>query len=182
MAWQDREAEYKNLREVQRFLGEISMTWAALDRWVDRIITDMLDISHYETAAIVSGMRLSAKCQIVRRLLVVDCPSAEWGEKMEAVMLEVGEALNNERNRLVHDSWDFTVNQIEQIDATARIEKVPFKGKGLAFDKRRTVTIEELKRWNAKAFSALLDLRELRPALLPWLLERRVQLSRPPHS
>ena len=182
MTWQDRERGQKNLQPVQQLLGEVSMAWATLDRWVDRILTDMLDISLSETAAIVSGMRLSAKCQIVRRLLAVDCPSPEWAEKMEALMLEIGVELNNERNRLVHDGWVFTADRVEQINATARIEKVPFRGKGLSFDKRRTVELEDLRRWNVRAFSALLDLRELRPALLPWLLERRAQLSQPPHN
>lgn len=79
MSWPDREQEYRNMRLVQQHLGEVSMVWAALDRRLDSLICDMLDISFAETAAIVSGVLLPKKTQIALRLIAIDSPSADWG-------------------------------------------------------------------------------------------------------
>jgi hypothetical protein len=146
MAWQDRELEYKNLQAVQSRLGEISMIWAAIDRLLDRMITDMLDISHAEAAAVLSGMLPAKKCEIVQRLIVIDCPDKSWAEKASSVVKEISGSLGPERNRLVHDSWRFDQHNITRIDSTARTHAAPHTGRTLVFDTNHDVTLEDLKK------------------------------------
>lgn len=177
MAWQDREKEHKNLLLVQRHLGEVSMIWAAIDRKLDMLIADILDIGHAETAAIVTGILPTRKAEMLKRLIVISCPGGDWFERMITLLSEISGSFGKERNRLIHDSWRFDIDSITRIDARAKPEQVPFKGKVLAFDKRISVTIEELKKWSAKGHTILWDIDELHPALLPWLLDKRAELS-----
>lgn len=178
MAWQDREREWKNLQAVQQKLGEVSMIWAMIDRRLDMLITDILDISHAEAAAVVSGMLPARKCTILLRLIAIDSPGDEWRAEISDLLNDVSGKFGEERNRLVHDSWRFEQDVIQRVDSTAKLEKVAHKGKVLVFDKTYDVTIEDLKKWCARGYTINHQIGELRPALLPWLLKRREQPSR----
>ena len=155
------------------------MIWAVIDRKIDMLITDMLYITHAEVAAIVTGLMVGRKAEMLQRLITVSHPGDEWHLKMTALLSDITGNLAEERNRLIHDSYRFDVDEITRIDARARTEKVPFKGKVLAFDKNHKVTIEDLKKWTAQGYNTVTDLDELRPALLPWLLKKR---GEPRHS
>lgn len=177
MAWPDREREYKNMRAVQLHLGEISMAWSSLDRRVDDLICDLLDISFAETAAIVSGLLLPKKAQMALRLIAIDNPGAEWAGQMNLLLVELSGRLAEERNRLIHDAWQFDMDAIRRIDSTARRSKGPDGSTELSFDRHTDVTIHDLKKWVARAAAINFRLRELRPALLPWLLGKREAAS-----
>lgn len=178
MAWQDREKEWKNLQAVQQKLGEVSMVWAMIDRRLDSILTDMLDISHAEAAVLMTGVFPARKCKMISGLITISCPSREWGDKVTSLLNEISNKFGEERNRIVHDIWRFEKDKISRINATAKAEKTPHQGKRLVFDRSYDVTIKDLENWCARGYIINMELRELRPALLPWLLKKREELSR----
>lgn len=178
MAWQDREREWENLRAVQAKLGEISMIWAALDRDLDAILTDMLDIGPAETAAIVTGILPARKCTIIQRLILLACPSPEWGAEVSSILSEISGNFGDLRNRVIHDAWRFSVDEIIRLDPRARSQFAQSHGqKQLVFDTEHPVTLQELDAWCKRGYEMISRLSELQPVLIPWLVQRRAKLS-----
>ena len=179
MAWQDREKEWENLQAVQHKLGEVSMIWSAIDRQIDVVLTDMLDIGPAQTAAIVTGILPTKKCSIISRLLLLGTPSIEWRSQMDK-LLKIIIKWGVDRNRLVHDAWRFEVSDIHRVDARAQTKATQSrKEKQLVFDQVHPVTLEDLDQLCKTGHDILKQLDELCPALVPWLLKRREELFHP---
>jgi hypothetical protein len=177
MAWQDRMVEWKNIQEVEQKLGEISMIWSATDRNLNEWVSLFLDISDAEAAAILSGMLPKKKCEIIKRLMVMGCPSDEWSTTALELLAQI-DKWGAVRNRLVHDAWRFNENTIHRIDGRAQIQKVPHNPAQFQFDEHVIVTKEEMEELCRTGHETLSAMRDLSSPLVFWMLQRREELYR----
>lgn len=118
------EAMWKKQDRHALSIGNLCMTWAALDRILDDLFEPLLQCSSAQVASIITNLEnVSARCDILKRLLVNEAPSEAYREWLTALLDRVSGELSPLRNRYVHDHW--TVNNLEIVrtDKRAQIGK-----------------------------------------------------------
>jgi hypothetical protein len=177
MGWQDRKKEWENLQATQQKLGEAAMIWSTVDRCFDEIIADYLDLSGAEVAAIVEGMLAKKKIEVIRRLMLLDAPSAEWVSAMKKALV-LADRFGEARNRLLHDNWRFELEKISRIERRAKKAKAQsHQPETLVVNSRINTSLDELQAICMQGYDALTALGELKPALLDRIIRRREMLS-----
>jgi len=88
-------------------LGYICMNYAALEQQINDFIESALGCSRDQRRAIVdaSGSRLEDRCELLKKLLVLRCPSPEFYSDVEGLLKPIGNEISAPRNRLIHDPW-----------------------------------------------------------------------------
>jgi hypothetical protein len=127
-------AEAKNDEEVRRMwerydkhvqsIGQLCITWAVLDSKVDELFEPLLQCSPAQVASLVTNVdTISARCDILRRLITLESPSPEYRKWVIALLNRVTGELAPLRNRYVHDNWSISHEAVVKIDKRAKIGK-----------------------------------------------------------
>ena len=118
------EQAIERMRAHARAIGELCMSWAALEHAVDRLLEPLLDCDRGTAAAIASATdRLAARIDIIRRLLVHQELNGPWRDWIEKVLNRITNEVAPARNRCVHDRWRIQRGLIMKIDKRASIAR-----------------------------------------------------------
>lgn len=115
-----RMAEVEKHRLHAMNLGQLCMSWAALDRVIDDLFEPLLDCSAAQVASIVTNVdNISARCDILKRFLHLEPVGDEFREWLVAVLNRVSNELAPLRNRYIHDHWSVKLDAIVRTDKRA---------------------------------------------------------------
>lgn len=131
MVVQYSESLEKAMKEAQsamldhaRAIGELCMSWAALDNAVDSLLEPLMNCDRAVAASIAAATdRLESRIGIIRRLLVYRELDGPWREWVEGLFKRITDELGPLRNRYVHDQWRLKSGTILKIDKRAAIRK-----------------------------------------------------------
>lgn len=162
-------------------LGRLCMTWAALDRTLDRLFEPILRCEPSEVASILTNIEnISSRCDILIRLLVNDAPGKEYRTWLTALIRRVSGELAPLRNRYVHDHWEVSDVQIIGTDKRAKIGKAQSRlPETLSFDTRHVTNPEDVDKLTARITAVLVGLAFAEIDLRQW---RKTGQHLEPHS
>ena len=169
MAWQDREREWKNLNEMQRQIGCVSMAWSQIDLALIELIANLTDLAPGQATIFLKGKMIGAKIEITRDLIKFHAPSGDWSDRAKQALVTLTQDLNPKRNRIIHDIHRFDVDEISR-------QKVDSIAADFEPDSTK-VTIAEMEQLWHQALVIIDELRALAHDVVPWAIEQRNSLS-----
>lgn len=118
------DAAQKRIETLASSLGAFTLEWSYLDRKVDALMVPLLQCSQAQVAAIVANIEnLSSRCEIIKRLAVLDSPSPKFRDWLIPLLDRVSGELAPRRNRYLHDNWVSFAANIYRVDKRAKIVK-----------------------------------------------------------
>lgn len=83
------------------------MWWAILDRTIDLCLQPLIRLTPSQTASLVTSIEnISARCDVVKRLALLESPNADWTAWFVQLLERVSGEIAPLRNRYVHDDWN----------------------------------------------------------------------------
>lgn len=135
-------------RDHARAIGELCISWAALDHAIDELLECLLNCDREIVVSISSSMdRLSPRVEIAKRLMVHLSLEEPWQQWFSKIFTRITEELGPLRNRYVHDRWKMKRGETWRIDSRAFVAKPQaHKPKQLYFDARHVTPATEVDR------------------------------------
>lgn len=165
-----RQQETQRLLAHHMSLGELCMTWAALDHMVDALFAPLLQCSKGQVASVVTNVEnLSSRCEILKRLIHLEAPSDQWREWFVALLDRVSNELAPLRNRYIHDYWDVKITGITRLDKRAKIGKPQSREAPiLTFNTKHVTDPQEVAKLNQRCVAVLVGLSVAGQNLAIW--------------
>lgn len=160
------EAEAREIlsRDIAQQLGQVCMIWAALDRHLDVLIAHLLNKPVNVARALSSRSDgVGERCEVIRRLLAMEAPSAEYQRWLSSLMKRCGGELAERRNRYVHDMW-----RVQSDTVHRQLRRPQLTASEIVFDLHVEVTSDELKRFGYTLTSMLAMLLSAEHDLMCW--------------
>lgn len=105
-------------------IGVLCISWAALDHALDPLFTHLLQCSEKQVACFAANIeQVGLRCEILKRLLIVEAPSQNWREWLTAILDRVSGELAPIRNRCIHDAWSRKDGKMTRTDRRLQIGK-----------------------------------------------------------
>jgi hypothetical protein len=153
-----------------RAIGELCISWAALDNAVDSLFEPLLSCDRGTAASVAAGMdKLEARIGIIRRLLIHQKLDGPWRDWVEGLFKRILEELAPLRNRYVHDQWTLRKGEPLKIDKRARVLKPQSRQPDqLIFDASNVTPTEAVDRLRAYVDTVLFALEFASGDLKRW--------------
>lgn len=105
-------------------LGRLCVAWAVMDRKLTDVASVLIGRGPIVTAAIFPGAEnMTPRSEAIKKLIVVEAPGdVEWQKQLTSLVKDVAGRLARRRNRLTHDEWFQTENELVRIQWAARID------------------------------------------------------------
>lgn len=138
-------------RDHARAIGELCMSWAALDHSVDQLLEPLLNCDRAIVASVSSSVdRLEPRVDIAKRLIV----HAEFGDPWQHWFFDIFARITDElgplRNRYVHDRWRMRRGEMQRVVKRANVAKSQSREpKKLVFDSVHITPVAEVDRLRA---------------------------------
>jgi hypothetical protein len=148
--------------ETQSIIGRICILWSYIDMLLDKILEVSLDLSEANTLAVAQSVgRVPAKCELIQKLLLSTKISDVQTAKLSGTLAYIIAHLGPDRNRYVHDLWDFSVAPIVRVDRRVKTGKPQSRQKNtLVYNLKSETSLQELSDWCIEATTAGLNLRD----------------------
>lgn len=171
--------------EGQQFLdahfaavGQLTWSYAGLDRNIDRLFEPLLQCSPEQVACMMVE-NISTRCTQLIHLLHLEAKPTQFRAWTEALLNRVSNELSGERNRYLHDHWEMKWSGSEK--SVTRTTKRPSlaapqsrQPKKLTFNKRMPVTVEQLENLSGRMETVSQSLWVARRALATWRRTKRL--------
>jgi hypothetical protein len=180
-------------------IGRLCATWSVLDRELNSLLAALLDVDEPQIACIATEMNdVAPRCRLVKTLLyTVDVP-ADWRADVAELCNIISNQIGPSRNRLVHDRFGVSEDQILKMDRRAKLIKpTSFSDLKLEYDREELVDKDTVENVALKAMAASarlatarFDLEYLKrentfpeePSLERWRVKSIPELQFPPES
>jgi hypothetical protein len=164
-----KESEAKILEHATS-IGLLCISWATLDRKLDPLIGLLLPCSKEKVASIAANIeQVGARCEILKRLVMVESPSPEWRGWFIAILDRISGEIGPLRNRCVHDYWRLKGGQMTRQDRRAKIAKPQsHEPERLIFDTTYVMPTDQVERLILRIEAALTALLAAETDLLSW--------------
>ena len=131
-----------------RAIGELCMSWAALDSAIDELLEPLLNCDRTTAASISSSIdRLEPRVEIAKRMIVHADFGEDWQKWFFAIFQRITDELGPQRNRYVHDRWRMRRGEMQRIAKRAVIEKgQAYQALKLTFDHEHVTPVGEVDR------------------------------------
>jgi hypothetical protein len=124
-----------------RSLGRLCAAWSRLDRELNHAIAAVLKIDLAQAACIATEMNdVAPRCRLLKTLIyTIEAPD-DWRQTTSQLLNIIQNNLAPERNRLIHDYFGTSEEQIKKTDRRVRLIKPEsFAALKLDFDRDETV-------------------------------------------
>jgi hypothetical protein len=117
--------EHWKMRDAHALaLGQLCMSWAVLDSYMDKILGHLLSVEDAKVSAITtSAGDISQRCEIIKRLVVIENPGTAWRDWLIALVNRVSGELAPTRNRYIHDSWHIHDLKLIRVEKRGKVGK-----------------------------------------------------------
>jgi hypothetical protein len=103
-------------------LGRLCISWSILDSYLDKIIAALIPASPDRVSAITtSASDTSQRCEMIKRLIVIENPGAAWRDWLIALINRVAAELSPTRNRYIHDNWHIKDLKLIRTDRRGKV-------------------------------------------------------------
>jgi hypothetical protein len=103
-------------KKISSAVGELCSVWSAIDLFLDRFITSLLNIKDKQIAsALLNNIDSREKIKIVLSISYIRRLSDEWFETLKWCLDKIDGQLRAQRNRYVHDSWHVSNEGVRRI-------------------------------------------------------------------
>ena len=136
------------MQDHARSIGELCMSWAALDYAIDRLFDPLLGCDKAVTASLTSSMeKMEARIAAIRRILVQEGISKAWSNWIDGLFRRILDEIAPIRNRYVHDRWQMKRGELQKIDKRASSKKLQaFQSNQLIFDTTKAIPTKDVDR------------------------------------
>lgn len=129
------------LGQIADSLGFLCMAWSWLEREVDSLLLTLLHPADEKAAAaVIYNMDMRDKLKAALAAGFSKKPSDEWYSELRSIITEIDNDLRLERNRMVHDSWHHTGDEIFRLTTYVRVSYEQAKKLVIHFGEGKTIT------------------------------------------
>lgn len=148
-------------------VGELCMVWASLDGALNMTIEQVLNCTDDQAKCIATAIDpVAGRIKLLRNLLYSLGKEAAWLELTNKLLNEIEGNLCAERNRIVHDAWDFSTPEPMQLDRRAKIKKAQaHQPPALVTEVRKGVTATSINNLTERVSIAAVGLLIIRTEL-----------------
>jgi hypothetical protein len=134
-----------------RAIGELCISWAALDHAIDELLEPLLNRDRQIIACISSSLdKLGPRVEISKRLIVHEGLSEQWQDWFSDIFSRITDEIAPLRNRYVHDRWRMKRGEMLRIDSRAVVKRVQaHQPKTLVLDAVHVTPVDEVDRLRA---------------------------------
>jgi hypothetical protein len=163
-----------------RAIGELCMSWAALDNAIDELLIPLLDCDRGTIASLVSSMeKTEARVNAIKRIMVHADLDLDWREWVNSLLGRIMAELAPMRHRYVHDRWQFRRGEVQRIEKRALIRKAQSRQPDkLFFDATNVTPVADVDRIRAYVDTVLFGLEIAQDDLEWWRKTGRLRRPR----
>jgi len=145
-------------------IGHLCIAWSSLESLTDLFLTVLLKMGRPDVnSAVIHNADTREKWQMIISVGFLKQINTDWYGRLLSLMNHIDNDLRPERNRMVHDRWDYSQATIKRFRPIARVLKI--QSRELAFRDGESKPISEEDVWVLAitvmaAFGELIELLE----------------------